>query len=313
MTHMVFTTVLLALAWFTVLNLATSLMAWLVGAVIHRRAPRLYPAVLLGVRLFPAGASLLVAIVLFIPAHWITEARDVSESFGYVLYFMAAAGTMLLARCAARAVALNRADRRLRERERASPLVPQVREAEGVPGLALAGLLRPRILMGRQVVTSLTAAELDVAIAHEVAHRRAIDNLKRWALHCAPDFFGSSAIAKSTERAWHAAAESVADARAVRGDAQRALDLASALIKVARLTAAPPAFGCTPVWSPFNDPALLERRVHQLTSDVPVAAPSRPIRTAGAAALLLVLTALLVPVLSGAIHRVTEAAVAFLP
>jgi beta-lactamase regulating signal transducer with metallopeptidase domain len=313
MTHLVFTTVLLALAWFTVLNLATSAMAWFVGAVVQRRAARLRPGVLLAVRLFPAGASLLVTVVLFVPSHWISEARDVTESFGYVLYFMAAAGVLLIARAAARAVALNRADRRLRARERASALVPQVREAEGVPGLALAGVLRPRILMGGQVVTSLTAAELDVAIAHEVAHRRAIDNLKRWALHCAPDFFGSSAIAKSTERAWHAAAESLADARAVRGDARRALDLASALVKVARLTAAPSAFGCAPVWSPFNDPALLERRVHQLTSDVPVAAPCRPIRTAGAAALLLVLTAALVPVVSGAIHRLTEAAVAFLP
>jgi beta-lactamase regulating signal transducer with metallopeptidase domain len=312
-TLMIVSTVLLALAWFTVLNLVTSLISWSVGAVLQRTPLQPRPAVLLGVRLFPAGASLLVTLVLFVPAHWITEARDVNESFGWVLYVMAAAGAALMVRAAARAVTLGRADRRLRARERGSALLPQVREAEGVPGLALAGLLRTRILIGRQAATSLTPAELEVAIAHEIAHRRAIDNLKRWALHCAPDFFGSSAIAQRTERAWHAAAESLADARAVRGDAQRALDLASALVKVARLTAAPASFGSTPVWSPFNDPVLLERRVHQLTSDVPVATPCHPVRTAGAAVLLLVVTALLVPALSGAIHWVTEAAVAFLP
>jgi len=310
---MVATTVLLALAWFTVLNLATSLISWGAALALQRRGVQPRAAVLLSVRLFPAGASLLVTLVLFVPAHWISETRGLNESFGWALYLMAAAGATLMVRGAARAVALGRADRRLRARERGSALVPQVREAEGVPGLALAGLLRTRILIGRRVAASLTAAELDVAIAHEIAHRRAVDNLKRWALHCAPDFFGSSAIAERTERAWHAAAESLADARAVHGDTQRALDLASALIKVARLTAAPPSFGRTPVWSPFNDPVLLKRRVHQLTSDVPVAAPCHPVRTAGAVVLLLVLTALLVPVLSGAIHGMTEAAVAFLP
>jgi hypothetical protein len=311
--HLIVTTVLLALAWFTALNVATSLLSWSIGAVLYRTALGPRPSVLLAVRLFPAGASLLIAVVLFVPAHWITEARDVNESFGWVLYSMAAAGAALIGRSAARAVALGLADSRLRARERGSALVPHVREADGVPGLALAGLLRTRILIARQAAASLTAAELDVAIAHELAHRRAVDNLKRWALHCAPDFFGSSAIAKRTEQAWHAAAESLADARAVHGDAQRALDLASALIKVARLTAPPASLACTPAWSPFNDPALLEWRVHQLTFDVPAATPYRPVRTAGAAALLLLVTALLVPILSGAIHQVTEAAVAYLP
>ena len=314
MTHLIVTTVLLALAWFTALNVATSLLSWSIGAVLYRTALGPRPSVLLALRLCPAGASLLIALVLFVPAHWITEARDVNESFGWVLYVMAAAGAALIMRSAARAIALGLADSRLRAREHGSALIPEVREADGVPGLALAGLLRTRILIARQAAASLTAAELDVAIAHELAHRRAVDNLKRWALHCAPDFFGSSAIAKRTEQAWHAAAESLADARAVHGDAQRALDLASALIKVARLTAPPASsLACTAAWSPFNDPALLERRVHQLTSEVPAATPYRPVRTAGTAVLLLLLTALLVPILSGALHQVTEAAVAYLP
>jgi hypothetical protein len=167
--------------------------------------------------------------------------------------------------------------------------------------------------MGGQVAASLTRAELDVAIAHEIAHRSAVDNLKRWAIYCAPDFFGVSGVARKTERAWHAAAESLADARAVRGDAQRGLDLASALVKVARLTTGKPSSALTPVWSPFNDPSLLERRVHQLTSNVPGAAPAKPAYAAGAALGLMALVVALVPVLAGAIHAITEAAVAFLP
>jgi hypothetical protein len=310
---MLTSTVLLGLAWFTTVNLAASLVSAAAAVALQRSGARLGGAALLTVRLFPAAASLLITCVLFVPAHWITEPRGLNETFGWALYGLAAVGAALIARAAGRAALLKRADRRLRSRERRSPAIAGAREVEEVPGIALAGLVRTRILMGRQVAASLTPAELDVALAHEIAHRRAVDNLKRWAIHCAPDFFGSSAIAKNTERAWHAASESLADARAVEGDAQRALDLASALIKVARLTTGAPPHGWTAVWSSFNDPALLEQRVQRLTFDVPVAAPSRPERAAAAALLLIGLTALLVPVFSGGIHRITEAAVALLP
>jgi len=176
----------------------------------------------------------------------------------------------------------------------------------------LAGLLRTRILAGPQVVGTLTPPELDVAIAHEVAHHRAVDNLKRWALYCTPDFFGWSASARTIERRWHAAAESLADARAVDGDAQRAVDLASALIKVARLSLERPRLE-NALWSTFNDPALLKHRVQQLTRGIPVAAPCHPRRAASVGLLLVGAVALLVPVLSGTIHAITESVIAFLP
>ncbi len=312
--RMAATTALLAFAWFTAANLSISLAAWLAGALVQRTGIQGRPALLLGIRLLPASASLLIALALFVPAHWITEARDANETFGWVLYLLAGAGGALILRSARRAVLLARADRRLRTCERRSDAFPEVHEAEGVQGLALAGLLRTRILMGREVAASLTAAELDVAIAHETAHRRAVDNLKRWALHCAPDFFGACGTARKLERAWHAAAESIADDRAVGGDPRRALDLASALVKVARSTAEASSSVLTPVWSPFNDPALLERRVQRLLSDVP---PAEPAARAGAGAavglLLLVITAPFIPLVPGAIHTVTEAAIAFLP
>jgi hypothetical protein len=211
-----------------------------------------------------------------------------------------------------RAVALARADRRLRAGERASTAVPGVAESSDVPGIALAGLLRTRVVLDPEAAAALKRPEIDVAIAHEDAQRRAFDNLKRCAFYCAPDFFGSSRMAKHVERAWHAAAESLADARAVGEDDQRAVDLASALVKVARLTANLSS-ARSPVWSTFNDPTLLTERVHQLTSGAPAAPPCRPVRTACAALALVIGTALLVPVLSGAIHTFTEAAVAFLP
>jgi len=309
---MVMTTVLLALAWFAALNLAASLLAWTaaVGLQRTRICPR--AGVLLTVRLFPAAASLLLTLVLFVPAHWITEPRGLSESFGSSVYLLSLAGAALIGRAIVRVIGLARADRRLRGRERVSAVVPHLRESEALPGLALAGILRTRILAGPHVVGTLTSPELDVAIAHELAHHRAVDNLKRWALYCTPDFFGWSANARKAERDWHAAAESLADARAVGGDAQRAIDLASALIKVARLSLERPRVE-TALWSTFNDPSLLKHRVLQLTRGIPVAAPSHPRRAASTAVLAVGAVAMLVPLLSDTIHTITEAVIAFLP
>jgi len=311
-TAMVMTTLLLALAWFAALNLAASLIAWAAAAGLQRTRIRPRAGALLAVRLFPAGASLLLTLVLFVPAHWLTEPRGLNESFGSTVYLLSLAGAALIGRAAVRAFALARADRRLRVRERLSAVVPHLRESEALPGLALAGLLRTRILAGPQVVGTLTSPELDVAIAHELAHHRAVDNLKRWALYCTPDFFGWSSTARKIERDWHAAAESLADARAVGGDAQRAIDLASALIKVARLSLERPRLE-NALWSTFNDPALLKHRVQQLTRGIPVAAPCHPRRTASVGLLLVGAVALLVPVLSGTIHAITESVIAFLP
>ena len=312
MTSMVITTMLLALAWFTALNLAASVLVWAAAVVVPRRSFPPSAGVLAATRLFPAAASLLMTGVLFIPAHWATEARDVNESFGWVLNALAAAGALLIVRGAARGVALARADRRLRAGERASSVLSGVTESTDVPALALAGVFRTRVVLDPKVAATLTGAELDVAIAHETAHRRALDNLTRCAFYCAPDFFGSSRMAKRVEREWHIAAEFRADARAAARDGQRAVDLASALVKVARLTA-DLSSARSPVWSTFNDPALLTERVRQLTSGAPAAAPYRPVRTASAALAVVIAMAMLVPALSGTIHAFTEAAVSLLP
>ena len=310
MNALILTTVLLALAWFTATNLLASALAWIAGAVLRHRAVQPSAGALLAVRLFPAAASLLSTFVLFVPVHWTTEARGARESFGWILVFAAIAGALLLVRSLSRALAIARADRRLRAIERASAIVSGALESPGVSGMALAGVVRTRVVIDPRVAAALTAPELDVAIAHELAHRRAVDNVKRWACHCAPDFFGMTRTSVQLERAWHAAAESLADARAAREDDRRAVDLASALVKVARLTT--PASG-TVVWSTFNDPALLSTRVHQLASGAPLAPRYHPIRTVSAAIGLLLGIAILSPVLAQPIHALTEAIVALLP
>jgi beta-lactamase regulating signal transducer with metallopeptidase domain len=140
-------------------------------------------------------------------------------------------------------------------------------EVPSFPGVSLAGVVRPRVLVGRTAREALTGAELDVAVAHELAHQRAGDNVTRLLMLCVPDLFGATRAARALESAWRAEAECRADAAAVNGDPRRAATLASALLKVARLAQPPPVATQSPVWSPFHEPRLLEARVKLLLAN----------------------------------------------
>ena len=309
-------TSVLALAWFAVVNVMGSFAAWGAADLVLRTRAGRRAGVLLAIRLLPAALSLFFVAALFLPAHWRFEPADAQESFGVVLYALGALGVTLLLRSAVRMAVIARAGRRLRACEGLSPVDVKARvyDVEGLGGVSLAGVFRTRILVGAVVRGSLTAAELSVALAHERAHRRAFDNLKRFVMFCAPDLFGDSAVSRKVEAAWRATAECLADARAVDGDGTRAVQLASALVKVSRLASAPSPMVTSPAWSTLNDPPLLELRIRRLVEgDAPVAAtPSRAYRVACVtfvAAVLLSCSALVAPT----VHQLTEVFVRLLP
>jgi hypothetical protein len=310
--------VFLALAWFAAINAALSLLAWTIGAAVLPSRHRGRPALILSVRLFPAAASLLLVAVMFVPAHWRFEPRDSSETFGIVLSALASAGAFMLVRGAARALSVARAGRTLRAAGLLSPIdaahhAGEVYEVPGLSGVSLAGVLRTRILVGPVVTRQLSSAELAVAVDHELAHRSAFDNLKRFAMFCAPDVFGFSCVARRLEEEWRAAAESLADARAVNGDGRRALHLASALVKVARLGADSPVLRMSPSWSTLHHPPLLEMRVRRLVDGVAPAAEPAGFRTLAITALAVAGVAVSGAALGGSVHQITEALVRLLP
>lgn len=308
------TCVILGLAWFSAANLAASAISWTAARLVGRQAAPVSASLLLFLRLLPAAsAGLLVAV--FVPAHLLFEPATSNESFGIVLFVLAALGLALLARTWLR---LRRVAALARELRRCS-MVPvesragDVFEASDFPGVSLAGALRTRILVGSGVRALLTADELDAAVAHEHAHRVSFDNLKRCAMFCAPDVFGFTAAARMLEARWRAEAEHRADISAVAGDARRAMHLASALVKVARFTGRSSERVQPPVWSTFHEPALLETRVRCLVAGPPATAPP------GMLCRYVVLTLAAAPAglwasdaLYG-IHRATEALIALLP
>ena len=313
MIEMVIRLIVLTLAWFAVSNAIVSGISALCALAVRRGETIARPRLLLTIRLLPATVSLLFAGAMFLPTHWMIEPRDAEETFGLMWYGLAAVGGFLIIRSGVRAVSIAIAGRRFRFSRRASSLGrTDVHEVADLPGVSLAGVLKPEILVGPRVVEELSPSELYVAIAHEVAHRDAFDNLSRWVMRCAPDLLSDSSIGNRLEQDWRAAAESRADARATRGDTARAVHLASALIKVARLSAIPTERVSIPSWSTLNDSELLEWRVHRLLSGVPPQA--EPVLRVGTiTTTVLVFLLIVTPALAESVHRLTEALVALLP
>ena len=310
--QIMFRTGVLALAWFFAVNAGTTLVAMLLTPVAARADRLRRASVALGLRLGPAFLSVLFVAAMFLPAHFALEPRDAKETLGVVWYGLAVAGGWLVVRGVVRAAGLAAASYRLRSAEKPVRMAGiEVYEVAGLGGVSLAGILRPRILVGRGVLEDLSPPELSVALAHETAHHRAHDNLVRWSFVCAPDLLAESAHARRLEQAWHVSAESLADARAVGGDRMRACHLASALVKVARHAAGFP-LGHLPAWSALTEGTLLESRVHRLLDRVPPVVPPLPsLRRGliGAAIALLVA----VPLLAASIHGLTETLVLLLP
>ena len=331
--RLVLSSVLLGLVWFVAVNIAATLAAWTLGYFLTRRpgpvgasrllpdgASRLLPdgaSRFLIVRLLPAAVSSFFVLAVFLPAHWRFEPVESDESFGVVLGTAAALGLRLVLGAALRALRAGLAGYRFATLVRRAAR----READafvlsGLPGVSLAGIWRPRILIGSEARAALTPSELDLAISHEIAHRRSKDNLKRFLMFSSPDLFRWTRMARQLEERWQAEAECEADAHAVRGDGHRAVVLAAALVKVARLsglTAVPPI---TPAWtsSAFHVPTLLEMRVRRLVSG---SAP-RPAAAGTAAWYGIVISAGIAAGawlvgFSDALHLITETMVTRLP
>jgi beta-lactamase regulating signal transducer with metallopeptidase domain len=187
----------------------------------------------------------------------------------------------------------------------------RILEVPGLRGVALAGIVHPRVLVGTGARRVLTSAELDLAVAHELAHQRAGDNLSRALIRCAPDVLGWFPHASRLERLWEAEAECLADADAVRGNPVRATCLASALVKVARLASADRTW--SPGWSTFHHPALLETRVRLLVSGRHAPDATGRYVPAAAACGLAAIAAAWITGIPQQLHWLTEALIAVLP
>lgn len=260
-----------------------------------------------------AGAALLVAT-----AFVRYEPRGTTEVPGLVLV-AAALVTLVLA-----AIGLARAAQSWRASARCSALLRQCGRrwfrADGqriwlidtaYPVAAVTGLFRTRLLISTRIVRECTPGELEAVIRHEAAHVRRRDNLLRAAMRCLPDPLMLLPAGRELQAAWAAAAEEAADDEAAGPHGDARMELASALVRVARMAEGPP-----PRWMPalaFYEGTNLERRVRRLLSGS-TRCSSAMTRTLAATALAAATGALLLTdAASRELHALMELAVRYLP
>jgi Zn-dependent protease with chaperone function len=307
----------LALACFLAINLL--LCAFVV--MIVRREPRTSsPAFWFGLRVLPAIAAAAFVSIVFVPSYWLYEPRDFAEGFDASLTALAIAALVMVGAGAARGgAAWRRAKRRSRVWMRTACLidlgtdrVPAFAIEAPAPIMALVGVWRPRLLVTRGLIDALTEEELTAGIAHELGHFRAWDNLKRLLMSAAPDLLAPTSMARFIERQWARAAEHAADRLCGAETPAFRCALASALVKVARLTPPEPALA-DPI-STLVGGGDIALRVHILLDDRagPAVCRRRRLPLLTAAFAFAALVAAYGPLLR-TVHEVTELLVHALP
>lgn len=237
---------------------------------------------LLALRLLPVTLGALAVAGLCIPSYLWLETNEARERVGLACCAMALLGVLVWAKSVlrtARAGALSlRYSRRAHQGqpEPGGHSLPLTVLNSRAPVLALAGVMRPRVIVSRRVLETLSAEELEAALAHERAHRKSGDNLKRLALLLAPDILPFWRPLARLDRCWARWIEWAADDEASGGDSRRAVSLAAALVHMARMGAAPAP---SPLTSSFlgNDRDF-SARVNRLLGLAPARA-LRPRRT----------------------------------
>ena len=301
---------------FALFALAGSILARLGAAIVATRAVRHSPVaqarLLFRLRILPGLCAAAGAFAIALPIFLWFEKTDTSESVNRTLAVVALIGAFLLVRGFWRAGAAWRATARVLAgwQRRGRPLAdvnapfPAFAIEDPFPVVAVIGVWRPRLFIAERVLRECAPQEIAAMVAHECAHVSSRDNLKRLLMRACPGVLG---VARRLDRAWSQAAEEAADARAAGGDPQARLDLAGALIRVARL-AVPQA---PPLASAFYLGGTIDDRVRRLIE--PIADPDAPRWTRIAVPAAIVLLALVVVAAAPTLHEFMEEAVRLLP
>lgn len=293
---------LVLLAAYGLCNLLLSLavvVAWRAGLRQHLTNA----AAVLGVRLLPAMGSATFVLTVVLPAFLLYEPRHAHDHPGPLLVTSALFALLVLGDGIRRGWRAWRSTRALiRVMSDAEVTVINIKE----PLVGVVGSWTQRIVAARCVTAACDDEELRQVLAHEAAHMSARDNLKLLLLLTMPDTLAWLPTGNALTEQWRAATEVEADERASGADPRQRIALASALLKVARLSLASGKSRETP--RAGAQPGGLDHRVRRLLTPSPAIRHAFPARRILTCALLVPLLA--VP-LYASVHRLIEAFVAF--
>src|SRR5690349_21726960 len=199
--------------------------------------------ILFVMRLGPPVIAIVALAAFMIPSYLIYEPHKTEEFVSWKLGTLAALSAVGVALAIARGVRSWLATRTLLKQWLATSTaiqldaiaVPTFVVQHSFPIIAVVGALRPRLFIAHQVLDSLTQEELAAAIAHECGHLAAHDNFKRSVMRISRAALLLIPCGRSLDRMWSDASESAADEHAAERSSLVALNLASALVRIAKM------------------------------------------------------------------------------
>jgi Zn-dependent protease with chaperone function len=243
--------VCLCCATFFVLHLALAVATRFSASTAMRMAARMKPSsaarLLFFLRISPMALTVFALLAFCIPSYLWLEPEAAGEKVGFVCFLMAALGVAIWLLSITRVISavrgtvqyLHQCERHGRKIHVPGEPAPVLLLADKAPVLAVAGVVNPRLVISRTVLRGLTAEQREAALRHERAHRTSRDNVKRFLILLSPDVLPFLRAFTALERGWARFTEWAADDQAVEGDSDRALSLADALVRVAKMGSKP--------------------------------------------------------------------------
>ncbi|GEM_PF-3249146 len=192
-------------------------------------------------RVFPFVLSVSLLLFLFIPSFILHEQENPAEYVSLRLALLGSATLLLVVYAVVKTLLSLLKTRNLilkweREENRLSlsfTKIPVYRIEYQHPVIAVFGLFKQKIFIDYRVFEILNDDEIEAVLAHEQAHINSLDNLKRLSLSFCHNLTNLP-FCREIETTWENCSEAAADEFASRAKRTRPLDLASALVKLAR-------------------------------------------------------------------------------
>lgn len=237
----------LALALLLSINAIATMVAAGFGrfckGLLWKCSARTRAEILFVMRIGPPVIAIVAIAVFMIPGYIAHEPYTTNEVVGWKLGSLAALSAIGVGLAILRGVRSWLATRSLLNDwlaystriELDSITVPTFVLQHTFPIIAVVGAFRPRLFIADHVLQSLSEEELAAAISHEYGHLAARDNFKRSVMRVSRAALLIIPCGRSLDRAWSEASESAADEHAAQKSSLVALNLASALVRIARM------------------------------------------------------------------------------
>lgn len=237
----------LGLALLLTINATATMVAAGFGRVckplLRKCSARTRAEILFVMRIGPPVLAIVAIGAFMIPSYLLYEPHKTDESVSWKLGLLATLSAIGVGLAISRGIRTWLATRSLLNDWLANSTrieleainVPTFVLQHSFPIIAVVGAIRPRLFIADHVLESLSAEELAAAVAHECGHLAARDNFKRSVMRVSRAALLLIPCGRSLDRAWSEASESAADEHAAQQSSLVALNLASALVRIARM------------------------------------------------------------------------------